>query len=144
MSPDAITQARDSAIALAFPNAMLWTKEQAEAATGLCSKTLCRHVPPVKIGRSVRWRPAIMPYKVILESSENKALSKLPVDVQRRIVGALHALALVPRPQSVVKMTGDDNRWRVRVGKYRIVYKIHDERLMVLVLRVAHRREVYR
>ena len=53
-----ITQAQDAAIAQAFPNAVLWTKEQAELATGLCSKTLSKHVAPVKIGRSVRWRPA--------------------------------------------------------------------------------------
>ena len=58
MSPKPITQAQDAAVAQAFPNAVLWTKEQAEAATGLCSKTLAKHVPPVRIGRSVRWRPA--------------------------------------------------------------------------------------
>ena len=85
-----------------------------------------------------------MPYKVIVKPSADKALSKLPVDIQRRIVGASDALALDPRPHGVVKMAGDDNLWRVRMGEYRIVYEIHDGRLIVLVLRVAHRREVYR
>ncbi len=62
-----------------------------------------------------------MAYKVIFKPSAEKALSKLPVDVQRRIVAAVDGLALEPRPPGVVKMAGDDNLWRVRVGEYRIV-----------------------
>jgi mRNA interferase RelE/StbE len=88
--------------------------------------------------------PDQSPYKVIFKPSADKALSKLPVDVQRRIVAAVEALAVEPRPPGVVKMAGDDNLWRVRVGEYRIVYEIHDGQLIVLVLRVAHRRDVYR
>lgn len=57
MMPTSIQRARDAAIQQAFPNAVLWTRQQAEAATGLCHKTLAKHVPPVKIGRAVRWRP---------------------------------------------------------------------------------------
>lgn len=41
-------------------------------------------------------------------------------------------------------MAGDENLWRIRVGTYRIVYEIHDDRLIILVLRVGHRRDVYR
>jgi hypothetical protein len=58
MMPSSIQRAQDAAVALALPNAVLWTREQAEVATGLCSKTLAKHVPPVRIGRAVRWRPA--------------------------------------------------------------------------------------
>lgn len=58
MSPiESITRAREAAVAQAFPGAILWTREQAEQATGLCSKTLSRHVKPVHIGRAVRWIP---------------------------------------------------------------------------------------
>lgn len=85
-----------------------------------------------------------MAYKVIFKPSADKALSKLPVAVQRRIVTAVDALAVEPRPHGVVRLAGDDNLWRVRVGEYRIVYEIHDGQLIVLVLRVAHRRDVYR
>ena len=85
-----------------------------------------------------------MAYKVIFKPSADKALQKFPADVQRRIVAAVDALAVEPRPHGVVKIAGDDNLWRVRVGEYRIVYEIHDGRLIVLVLRVAHRRDVYR
>jgi mRNA interferase RelE/StbE len=49
-----------------------------------------------------------------------------------------------PRPPGVLKMSGADNLWRIRIGDYRVVYEIHDERLIVLVLRVAHRKDVYR
>jgi mRNA interferase RelE/StbE len=59
-------------------------------------------------------------------------------------VAAVEALADDPRPQGAVKISGDDNLWRVRVGDYRVVYEIHDDRLIVLVLRVAHRKDVYR
>ena len=83
-------------------------------------------------------------YKVILKPSADKALQKLPADVQRRIVAALDALAVEPRPHNVVKLAGDDNLWRVRVGEYRIVYEIHDGIITILVLRIAHRRDVYR
>jgi len=83
-------------------------------------------------------------YKVVFKPSADKALSKLPVDIQRRIVAAVDGLAMEPRPAGVVKMAGDDNLWRVRVGEYRIVYEIHDGLLIVLVLRVAHRRDVFR
>lgn len=55
---EAIQRAQDAAVAQAFAGAVLWTQEQAEQATRLCSKTLAKHVAPVKIGRSVRWRPA--------------------------------------------------------------------------------------
>lgn len=84
------------------------------------------------------------PYKVFFKPSADKALRKLPLDVQRRIVAAVDGLAIEPRPHGVVKLAGDENLWRVRVGEYRIVYEIHDGQLIVLVLRVAHRRDVYR
>ncbi len=87
---------------------------------------------------------ARLPYKVIFKPSADRALSKLPVEAQRRIVRAADALAVEPRPHGVVKLAGDENLWRVRVGEYRIVYEIHDGQLIVLVLRVAHRRDVYR
>ena len=66
------------------------------------------------------------------------------MDLQKRIVRALEILAGNPRPPGVVKMAGDDDLWRVRVGDFRIVYEIHDDVLLVLVLRIGHRGDVYR
>ena len=43
-----------------------------------------------------------------------------------------------------MKLNGDENLWRIRIGDYRVVYEIHDDRLIVLVLRVAHRKDIYR
>jgi mRNA interferase RelE/StbE len=55
----------------------------------------------------------------------------------------LLALEENPRPHGCINLTGHDNLWRVRSGDYRIVYEIHDGHLLVLVVAVAHRREVY-
>ncbi len=81
---------------------------------------------------------------VYFKPSADKQLAKLPRDVQRRIVAAVDALAGDPRPQGVAKIAGDDNLWRIRTGDYRVAYEIHDDRLVVLVLRVAHRGDLYR
>ena len=82
-------------------------------------------------------------YRVIVKPSADKALQRLPADVQRRIVAVLKELAITPRPHGVVKMKGADHLWRVRTGVYRIVYEIHDAQIVILVLRIGHRREVY-
>lgn len=83
-------------------------------------------------------------YRVRFKPSADKALSKLPVAVQRRIVAVAEALADDPRPAGAVKLTGEDELYRIRVGDYRIVYQIQDRVLMVLVVRIGHRRDVYR
>ena len=85
-----------------------------------------------------------MRYSVRFKPSAHKALLKLERPIQRRLIEAADALADDPRPQKVEKLSGESNLWRVRVGDYRIVYEIEDRRLIVLVLKVAHRREVYR
>jgi mRNA interferase RelE/StbE len=83
-------------------------------------------------------------YAVQLKPSADRALARLPGDIQRRIVLALEDLGSNPRPPGVKKMAGDDNLWRIRVGTYRAVYEIHDRPPLVMVLRIAHRKDVYR
>jgi mRNA interferase RelE/StbE len=83
-------------------------------------------------------------YKVYFKSSADRQLRRLPDAVQRRIVAEAAMLAHDPRPHGVVKLVGCENLWRIRAGDYRIVYEIHDDRLIVLVLRVARRKGVYR
>jgi mRNA interferase RelE/StbE len=83
-------------------------------------------------------------YAVYLKPSAERVLKRLPVAVQKRIVVAVEALSDEPRPVGVVKLSGAENLWRIRVGNHRVAYEIHDDRLLVLVLRVAHRRDVYR
>ena len=85
-----------------------------------------------------------MAYQVIIKPSAEKSIRKLNRDTQRRIFRLLDALAQEPRPVGVVKMAGADNLWRVRIGDYRVVYEIHDDRLIVLVVRVGNRKDVHR
>jgi mRNA interferase RelE/StbE len=83
-------------------------------------------------------------YEVYLRPSADRALKRLPVATQKRVVARIDELGEDPRPPGVAKLVGGENLWRIRVGDYRVVYEIHDDRLIVLVLRVAHRRDVYR
>ncbi len=85
-----------------------------------------------------------MTYSIEISTSAAKAIAKLPKANRLRIVGAIELLGVDPRPPGATMLRGGEHgRWRVRVGDYRIVYAIEDDRLLVLVLRVAHRREVY-
>jgi mRNA interferase RelE/StbE len=83
-------------------------------------------------------------YAVYFKPSADRQLRRLPVDVQRRLVGKIALLALDPRPTGAVKLKGAEDLWRIRVGTYRIVYEIEDRALVVLVLRVAQPKDVYR
>jgi len=62
----------------------------------------------------------------------------------RRVDAAILALSDNVRPAGCVKLSGLSDLWRIRVGDYRVVYEIRDRQLIVLIVGVAHRREVYR
>ena len=83
-------------------------------------------------------------YTIEIAPAAERALKKLQADIQKRIIKALLKLEADPRPADVKKLSGEDDLYRIRVGDYRIVYQIQDNKLVVLVVRVAHRREVYR
>jgi mRNA interferase RelE/StbE len=72
-----------------------------------------------------------------------RAYRRLHGQLRDRITAAIDALTLDPRPPGAVKLAGRDD-FRVRVGDYRIVYAVDDAERIVLVARIAHRREVYR
>jgi mRNA interferase RelE/StbE len=82
-------------------------------------------------------------YTVELSSGAKRQYSKFKPDLQARLDKALDKLAANPRPPGTRKLEGQDNMWRIRVGDYRIVYSIYEGRLVVLVVAIAHRREVY-
>ena len=65
-------------------------------------------------------------------------------NLKRRIGRAIDALEINPRPPGCIKLTGVENVWRVRVGDYRILYEVFDQRLSILVIRIANRRDAYR
>ncbi|MCX7012157.1 MAG: type II toxin-antitoxin system RelE/ParE family toxin [Candidatus Sumerlaeota bacterium] len=85
-----------------------------------------------------------MPYAVEIKASARKAFLSLPLAIRRRIREAIDSLAGNPRPHGVAKLAGRRDRYRVRVGEYRVIYEVQEDRTVVLVLRVAHRREAYR
>jgi mRNA interferase RelE/StbE len=82
-------------------------------------------------------------YQVIIQTSAQKQLKSLPVEISTRIESKIDVLVNEPRPDGCRKLKGKSNRWRIRVGDYRIIYSIDDENLTLYILTVAHRREVY-
>jgi len=85
-----------------------------------------------------------MSYAVRLDSHTRKTLDRLSDDMHGRIIRRLEALQENPRPAGVEKLAGPEDLYRIRVGDWRIVYAIRDRALVVIVVRIGHRREVYR
>lgn len=83
-------------------------------------------------------------YRVEIARRALKSLAALPRREQLRIQAAFELLAETPRPPGCIAMAGEKSVYRVRVGDYRIVYEVHDDAVLVQVVRVGHRREVYR
>jgi len=83
-------------------------------------------------------------YSVELAPAAKRQMRKLDRAIQERIIRRLEALGKDPRPPGVEKLEGVESTYRVRLGEYRIVYEIQDKILVVLVLKVGHRKEVYR
>ena len=84
-----------------------------------------------------------MPYIVHLKRSAEKELADLPREVRQRIVKRLLTLKANPRPPGAKKLGGGE-RYRIRVGDYRVLYTIDDALQKIEVSAVGHRREVYR
>ena len=85
-----------------------------------------------------------MKYQVVFEPAARKQFLRLERAVQIRLRPHLEALGDIPRPPGVAKMAGGENQWRIRVGNWRIIYAIFDRELVVLVMKLGHRREIYR
>ncbi|MCY4193774.1 MAG: type II toxin-antitoxin system RelE/ParE family toxin [bacterium] len=82
-------------------------------------------------------------YTVEIARRAIKAIAGLPRREQQRVRAAIDLLAEQPRPPGCVALTGEESVYRVRVGDYRILYAIIDARLVIQVIRVGHRRDVY-
>ena len=85
-----------------------------------------------------------MPYAVRLKPRAERDLDRLPIQVARRIWQRLLDLEANPRPHGCMKLTGEEDAYRIRIGDYRVVYLIDDQGQIAEIVRVAHRREVYR
>ncbi|MEO5333512.1 MAG: type II toxin-antitoxin system RelE/ParE family toxin [Magnetococcus sp. YQC-5] len=85
-----------------------------------------------------------MSYSVIITSHAQRQIRKLATPIQMRILQAIRQLETIPRPDGCVKMTNMEHLWRIREGDYRVLYRIQDQNLLVLVLEIGNRREIYR
>jgi mRNA interferase RelE/StbE len=83
-------------------------------------------------------------YEIYLERSAEKDLKRLPAGIFKRIMTHIRGLANTPRPSGCHKITGSKNDWRIRIGDYRVIYEIDEKGKTVKVMRVRHRKEVYR
>lgn len=83
-------------------------------------------------------------YKLTYKKSVEKDLRNIAGPVRKLIVAKIQGLARDPRPNGSTKIRGGDKLYRLRSGEYRIIYRVEDGILTILVLKVGHRREVYR
>jgi mRNA interferase RelE/StbE len=84
-----------------------------------------------------------MAYTIQLKPRAERELDRLPLTIARRIWRKLLALEKAPRPRGTSKLEGTDG-YRIRIGDYRVVYIVDDREQTVDIIRVAHRKEVYR
>ena len=84
-----------------------------------------------------------MAYRIEVRPKVEKALRKLPTRIVQAVRGVIDGLANDPRPQGAKRLTERDE-WRIRVGDYRILYLIEDALLVVIVVKIGHRKDVYR
>ena len=85
-----------------------------------------------------------MKYRVEFKRSAAKALKKIPKSDQKRIADKIDCLSENLPDTATTKMKGDNPFHRIRVGDYRIIYEIHGDILLIVVLKIGHRKEVYR
>ena len=82
-------------------------------------------------------------YRLVIRRSAGKEIEALPPKDRRRVVAKIQALAANPRPAGCEKLSGEE-KYRLRQGDYRILYEIVDRELIVTVVKVGNRRDVYR
>jgi len=83
-------------------------------------------------------------YEIELSGAARRQLRRLAPEIKRRIAFKIDSLSTNPRPKGYTQLETKDRRYRIRVGDYRIIYKIFDDIVLILVLDIGHRRQVYR
>ncbi|MGO4590707.1 type II toxin-antitoxin system RelE family toxin [Paenarthrobacter sp. 2TAF44] len=83
-------------------------------------------------------------FNIAYTATAAKQIRKLDRSAQVRVLKTVEILGATPRPPKATQLVGGDGQWRIRVGDYRIVYEIHDHELLILVVKVGHRKEIYR
>ncbi len=83
-------------------------------------------------------------YKIEISSTAEKSLKKIPKRDLIKIIESIQILSINPFPEGCRKLAGEDNVYRIRQGDYRIIYEVEGKKLIVLVLKIGHRRDIYR
>jgi len=83
-------------------------------------------------------------YTIEFSRKAERQFKDLPRSAQLKIAPRINALAEAPRPRGAKKLEGQDESYRIRVGDYRVIYQVQDKALIVLVIKIGDRKEVYR
>ncbi len=84
-----------------------------------------------------------MTYKIKIDDNAKEFLASLPKKYKRQISQKIDSLKTNPIPQNSVKLNSSPNLYRIRSGDYRIIYQIKNEQILICVLRIGHRKNVY-
>lgn len=83
-------------------------------------------------------------YSILVTKSAEKSLSAIPQKDRNKIVEAIQGLASNPFPIGCKKLAGEEHAFRIRLGNYRIIYDVQGMKLIILVLKIGHRKDIYR
>ena len=83
-------------------------------------------------------------YKIVVSATAERQLKKIRREDTIRILRSISLLADEPRPCGCRKLSGYDDIYRIRIGNYRVIYEIDGKRIIIIILKIGHRREVYR
>lgn len=83
-------------------------------------------------------------YKIEISLSAEKALKKIPKNDLKKIIEVIQILAINPFPEGCRKLSGEENAYRVRQGNYRVIYEVDGKKLIILVFKIGHRKDIYK
>jgi len=83
-------------------------------------------------------------YSITFARSARKELEALDSVIVNKIFPKIESLSCTPRPRNCIKLRGGRNLWRIRIGVYRVIYSINDDKKLIDIIAVRHRRDAYR
>lgn len=83
-------------------------------------------------------------YRVVFTRKAEKELLKLPQSVSKRIIPRIENLITDPKPSSSKRLVGYADLYRIRIGDYRVIYEIRNQKLIIVVIKIAHRKDIYK